>query len=147
MYHENYYQPQQTYPRPRRRVWPWILAAFAVVALCGGAGLLMLGGTAAVIDEGVKAVEQEAVDRATDVKMTKCSRDKFGMVTVSYSVVNSAAAARSYMPQFDILSGTVVVGQAADITQEIAPGATLKGRALGTIAEATGKISCRLASA
>jgi hypothetical protein len=136
-------------PPKRRKRWPWVvLALVLVVGSCLGGGALLLGGTAAVVNEGVKAVESEAAARTDDVKMTKCARDQFGLVTVSYTVVNSGTEARSYLPQFDIVAADkTVIGQAADITQDIAPGATLKGKATGSVSEDSGKITCRLASA
>lgn len=144
-----YEHPATAYPR-KRRVWPWILVGVLAVLGCLAGGLVLgLAGTGAAINEGVKAVEAEAVDRQADVKIGKCDRETLlDVVEVSYTVTNSGDTPRTYVPTFDIVTADgTVVGQASDITSELAPGAVYKGKAVGAPSEAGGKITCRLTSA
>lgn len=141
--------PYAPAPGPRRRkVWPWIVLAL-VVGGCLGGGALLLGGTAAVVNEGVKAVESAEATRKGDVKINGCKLDDaLDLVTVTYTIVSTSTGRETYLPQFEVVAPNGdVIGNVGDITGEVPPGGTYKGKAVGSINEDAAKFTCRLASA
>lgn len=128
--------------KPKRRVWPWVLAVvLGVIAFCGVASVLALGG-------GVKAVQHEQASRTADVKMTGCRKTVIGTVEISYTLTNSDTVGRTYLPEFQVKdTGGTIVGQATDITPEVGAGQSYKGKAVGSLDDEAGKFTCVLVSA
>lgn len=128
------------YPK-RRKIWPWIVGAALALALCGLGSVVLLGaGTKAAVDE----IEQQQTQRTADVKITECGKSVQRLVEVSYTVTNSGTEARQYFPSFDLVDkNDIVIGSALDMTTELKPGETFKGKALGTVSS-NGKVTCRL---
>jgi hypothetical protein len=146
------YPDNQTYPRPGRKkrnsslVWVVVIVMAILVglALCG-IGALVLGSEA--VDS---VVSQEASDRKADIKITSCSLEELGLVTIRYTVRNSSAQDQSYLPQFNIQNsnGTVVYGQAVDVVNDLAPGKDYEGSTVGHAeVPSDTKITCTLTSA
>lgn len=141
------YPYQPVTPTKRRKVWPWIVGAFAALLLCGFGSLMLLG---AGVKGAADAIETAEIDRVADVTITACKVEPLlEGVEISYTVVNSSATAQAYAPQFEIVGPDkkTVVGTAADFTADVQPGATLKGKTFGTLAERKGKVSCRISGA
>lgn len=143
-YPDNYGMP----PAPqRRKIWPWIVGALALLLICGIGSMVLLG---AGVKGAADAIETAETNRTTDVKITACSvQPLLEGVEISYTIVNSSKQAQPYAPQFEIVGPDrkTVIGTAADFTTDVQPGATLKGKTFGTLAERKGKISCRVTGA
>jgi hypothetical protein len=136
--------PWATYQAPPRksRAWVWVLVVLACLALCGFGVLALIGaGGKAVVDE----VNRQSSDRQADIEITSCSGDRFGLVTIKYTVHNSSATAQSYFPGFNVQSKTgTVYGQTADIVNDLAPGKDYQGSAVASIGEGHKDLVCAL---
>jgi hypothetical protein len=124
-----------------------------IAIVCLVVGLLCLGGAALAavgIGGAASVVEQESTDRAADLKIDKCDTNVLGLVDVSYTIVNSSSVARSYAPQFNIVTNDgTIVGSAADFTPDVPAGGTFKGTAMATLDDSSKrlKITCQRISA
>jgi hypothetical protein len=134
------YVPQQTYPK-KRRIWPWILGAVVVMALCGFGGIAFL---AAGTNKVVQDVHASEAARTADVQITACNLGAGGLATVKYKIHNGSQDTQDYTPTFNIEDAAGnVYGQTADIVTGLAPGKDYKGQAVGTFGEASvGNIRC-----
>lgn len=141
-YYRSPHQPVPQ-PKPKRRVWPWVLGGtFLALFLC-------VGGLTAALGGGAKAVQHEQASRTADVHIVSCGKTVIDTVEVSYTLTNSDSVSRTYLPQFQIKdrAGTIV-GEANDVTPEIGAGQSFKGKAVGTVDDSAGtKFTCLLASA
>lgn len=142
-YGEPYYgtQPEMGhFPHPptlrQRKRWPWVLGAVVVVlfAACG-LGLAALAGGGAAVNHAVATVEASqsaaASNRALDIRISSCKVDSYGTVTIGYTVKNSNKYPQSYTPHFNVVKGSQVYGDAYDFVENLAPGKTYNGKAIG----------------
>jgi hypothetical protein len=123
-----------------------VLIVIAVVfALCVGGSVLAMG----AIGGGAAAVKHDSDSKVQDITITSCEVTVINSVEIAYTIVNHSKAPRSYMPRFRVTAtGDAIVSDATDITQAVPAGATLKGKAVGMLAEAdNGKLTCSLVDA
>lgn len=133
--------------QPKRRIWPWVLVALALVLACGVGGIALLGAGGKAV---VNTVNDQATARASEVKITSCTGpDEFGMVTVKYTIHNGSDEVQSYLPQFDLGDGKgTVYGQAADVVNNLAAGKDYRGSAANVVQAPKGaKIVCSVTGA
>lgn len=134
--------PPEFQPRRRRRAWPWVLGVLGVVIL------LCVGGSVLVADTGTRGVPSTDFLSGDQPKitMTGCTVDKFGIVKVSYTLVNTGERQNTFLPSFRITDPKgVQVGTASGVDADVQPGATVKGEAMGTIAgETPNRVTCTL---
>lgn len=132
-------------PAPRRMsatkiVLISLAATFAVL-------FAVLAGCAALLGGAVAGVEQQATDRARDVKIVSCQNTGGGLVEVHYEIVNSGATEQTYFPHFDLVDESGVrLGEAVGFDSDVPAAATVEGVATGTISSKR-KFSCKLRSA
>ncbi len=114
----------------------------SVVAICiAGSVLVADNGTG----PGVPSTDFLS-DERPDITMTGCTIDKFGIVKVSYTLVNRGKRQATFVPSFRITDPKgVQLGTASSVDADVQPGATVKGEAMGTIAgETPNKVTCTL---
>jgi hypothetical protein len=131
-------------PVKRRKVWPWVLGGVIVVVLaCGIGGLALLGAGGKAV---VNTVNEQASSRQLDVTITGCKLGEFGEGEITYKIFNHTKTAQDYMPDFDFRdkSGTTY-GEAVDIVNNLAPGKTYNGKAVGSYTD--GATTCVLTGA
>jgi hypothetical protein len=138
------YDYSSVHPKKRKR-WPWVLGALLAVVACAFGGVAVLGvGGAAVVNQ----VETEEANRTADVKITSCAKTIIDTVEVKYTIVNSGTTPRTYILDVEVKDdkGTRI-GTANGLENEVKPGVTAKGTAVGTIEGGSGKFTCSLVSA
>jgi hypothetical protein len=137
------------YPAPRKSSAGKIalIVIGLVLLVCSGLGIAAIAG----VGGAASVVEQESTDRSDDLTITKCDTSELGLVEISYTIVNSSSTvARTYLPQFTMVTNDgTIVGSAADVTAEIPPGGTFKGKAVGTIDDSAKrlKFTCKSSGA
>jgi hypothetical protein len=139
------YPPTPPPPARKSHTLRTVLIVLAVLAaLCGGAGVLFVG----AVGGTAKVVTDEQASRAGDITVDSCRAELGTIVYVQYTIVNSGTTSQTYIPQFDLIGtdGTVL-GQASDITSDLAPGKTYKGKAMGTLSDRVPAFTCKLVSA
>jgi hypothetical protein len=127
----------------KRKVWPWVVGALVLLALCGFGALALVG---AAGNSVVKQVHATEAAKTADIRLKACNLGEFGMVTVKYTITNNTGATQDYVPTFNIedKSGNVH-GQTADIVTALAPGKTYTGSAVATVdGVSNGNIICKV---
>lgn len=138
--------PRQTLglnPAPRRkRRWPRVLVVVLVMlAACGIGASALIGG-------GAAAVQHSVASRTGDVTITSCGKSVVDTIEIGYKIHNSSVVTQTYLPEFNVLSGSTIVGQASDIAENIPAGGDYAGRAVGMLDDgARTGLTCKLVSA
>jgi hypothetical protein len=128
--------------KPRRRRWPWIVAAVVVFVglVCGIGSIFVLGKAAESVDE---QIQHGDADKKAAVTITSCKPDALGLWKVGYKVVNDTGRVQDYWMTFEVVDKAGKrVGQGSNVVSSLAPGKTATGEA-GTDAQGKG-LTCKV---
>jgi len=109
-----------SYPKPKRKKWPWVLGVCMILtAMCGG-------GSLAALAFGAKVVNDEIESHRSDVTLVEgtCKGNKEGW-SVKVKITNSSTTSnRSYWAQVSLEAGENRIGDGHVIVNDLKPGQT-----------------------